>query len=82
MDSAVLDASFTTYVVVFCVLMAIRIAFLALLGTCLVGGLRVELAEQAQKANAPRQTKQVVIAGKGVDVVAYPRDPANQINAI
>ena len=73
----------TTFIAVSCVLFALRITFLALLGTCLVGGLRVELESQAQKANnAPSQPKQVVIAGEAVDVPAAPRDPANQINAI
>ena len=81
------EAYYNTYLTIFiavsCILFALRITFLALLGTCLVGGLRVELESQAQKANnAPSQPKQVVIAGEAVDVPAAPRDPANQINAI
>ena len=76
------SSALTTYIFVGLVVFAINIAFLALLGACLVGGLRVELEAQAQQANAPSQPKQVVVAGKAVDVVAEPRDPANQINAI
>ena len=81
-DETYYSTYLTTFIITCVVIFALQITFLSLLGVCLVGGLRVELEAQAQKANAPSQPKQVVVAGKAVDVAAEPRDPANQINAI